>query len=228
MSNNYYKAYDERYKTVHSQTGLAWAGDKPTTLLKDVFIKYNLDKDSKILEIGCGEGQNAIYLQQNGFNVLASDVSQEAINWCKQKASEQNLPQQNYFVLDILDNDLEDKFDFIYSVSTLHMLVLDEHRKQFFDFIHSHLNDNGKALITVMGDGEFERNTSDITKAFDLEKRDFANGQTIEVAGTTCRIVNWDTLTQEVNNSNLKVIESFVSEQISGFNQSMVIVVSKR
>ena len=31
----YYKAYEDRYKVVHETTGMAWAGEEPTTKLKD-------------------------------------------------------------------------------------------------------------------------------------------------------------------------------------------------
>ena len=59
------------------------------------------------------------------------------------------------------DNNNCEKYDYIYSISTVHMLVPDEDRKAFFDFIYSHLNDNGFAIITSMGDGLTERNNSD-------------------------------------------------------------------
>ena len=32
----YYKAYENRYKTVHEETGQAWAGDQPSYILKDL------------------------------------------------------------------------------------------------------------------------------------------------------------------------------------------------
>ena len=62
----YYKAYDDRYKTYHTNEGVAWAGNRPSYILKDMFEKHIKDKpNAEILEIGCGEGQNAIYLMQN-------------------------------------------------------------------------------------------------------------------------------------------------------------------
>ena len=222
----YYKAYDERYKTIHKQTGLDWAGEEPSYILKDILEKYSATKDSRILEIGCGEGQNSIYLQKENFKVLASDVSNEAITWCKKKAKENKLNENNFFVLDILENNHKEKYDFIYSVSTLHMLVLDNDRKAFFDFLYDHLTDNGIAIITSMGDGNFERNNSDITKAFDLSEREF-NNQKIEIASTTCRIVNWNTISKEATNSHLKILEKYTTEEISGFNISMIFILKK-
>ena len=222
----YYKAYENRYKTVHDETGLAWAGDQPSYILKELLQKYSANENSTILEIGCGEGQNALFLQQEKFNILASDVSNEAISWCKKKAKERGLNENKFFVLDIIDNNHQEKYDFIYSVSTLHMLVLNEDRKAFFDFIYTHLKDNGVAIITSMGDGEFERNSSDITKAFELSEREF-NNQKISVASTTCRIVNWENIFAEAQNSKLEIIDHFLSEEISGFNSSMILALKK-
>lgn len=228
MSNKYYEAYDDRYKVVHTQTGNAWAGKTPSIILKDILTKYGATFESSILEIGCGEGQNALYLQQEGFNVFASDVSPVAINWCKKKALEHNTNADNYFVLDVLDNSHTAKYDFIYTVSTLHMLVLQEDRKAFLDFIYTHLKDNGKAIITIMGDGKMEKKDSDITKAFDLSTRTMENGETIQVANTTCKIVNWQDFFTELNISRLNILEHFTTNQISGFNISMVAIVERK
>jgi cyclopropane fatty-acyl-phospholipid synthase-like methyltransferase len=226
MDKKYYDAYDERYKTVHNETGSAWAGETPTHLLKDWLKKYGANKNSSILELGCGEGQNALYLQQNGFDVYASDVAPEAIKWCKQKALEYNQDADKYFVLDAVAGKHDKSYDFIYTVSTLHMLVVDSDRKAFLDFVYNHLNKGGKAIITSMGDGEMEKHDSDISRAFDLAQRDF-EGTTISVATTTCKIVNWADLLKELENSSLNVLEAFVTDKVSGFNSSMVVVVSK-
>lgn len=213
-------------KKIHTEENLNWAGEVPTTLLLDYFKKYGLTQNSDILEIGCGEGQNAIFLMKNGYNIQASDVSPEAIMWCKKKAREQGVSDKNFFVLDVLNNNLQEKYDFIYSISTLHMLVLDEDRHNFLKFIHSHLKENGRAMITIMGDGEMEQNNSDITKSFELTDRPF-NNKIVKVAATSCRIVNWSTFIQELQNANLLVIEHFNSKEISGFDNSMVVICKK-
>ncbi len=154
----YYKAYEYRYKTIHEKENSQWAGDKPSEILVDYLEKYKISKNSNILEIGCGEGQNAIFLMKKGYKINAGDVSDEAINWCKKKAKESGV-EDNFFVMDILNNNLQEKYDFIYSVSTLHMLIRDEDRHKFLEFIYSHLTSDGKALITTMGNGVIEKMT---------------------------------------------------------------------
>lgn len=219
----YYEAYDERYKKIHTEEKVSWASEKPSKIILDLLLKYGANNSSKILEIGCGEGQNAIYLMKNGLNITATDVSPEAINWYKNQAKESNIDINNFFVLDALDNDYVEKYDYIYAISTLHMLVKDEDRHNFLTFISSHLKNNGKAIISIMGDGIHEKNNSDITKSFNLSEREF-NGKIVQVASTSCRIVNWGNFQQELMNGNLSIVEKFNTAEISGFNNSMVVV----
>ena len=221
LDKKYYEAYDERYKKIHDETSLAWAGERPSPTIERLLKKYGANEKSKILEIGCGEGQNAINLISLGFNIEASDVSPEAIRWCKERAKENKINDNHFFVMDILKNNLEKQYDFIYSVAVLHMLVEDEDRQGFFKFIREHLNEKGKAFVIVMGDGKETRKT-DTSKAFELSDRPF-NGKTVKVATTSCRMVTWEEYLDEIKIAQLKVIDHYIDTTISGFVSSMVV-----
>lgn len=222
----YYEAYEDRYKKIHTEEKISWADETPSKIILEILLKYGANKNSRILEIGCGEGQNAIYLLLNGLNVIATDVSPEAISWCKAQCKQNAIDDKNFFVLDALNNNLREKYDFIYTISTLHMLVKDEDRHKFLKFICSRLKDNGKSVITIMGDGKNERNDCDITKSFDLTQREF-KGKQVNVATTSCRIVNWGTFLSELESSGLAIVEKFNTSEISGFNNSMLVIVKK-
>ena len=58
MKEKYYKAYNERYKTAHN-LGVSWSSDIATPIVRETLNKYNINKNKKLLEIGCGEGRNA-------------------------------------------------------------------------------------------------------------------------------------------------------------------------
>lgn len=77
-----------------------------------------------------------------------------------------------------------------------------------------------------MGDGIHEKNNSDITKSFNLSERKF-KGKLVQVATTSCRIVNWENFQHELINGKLSIIEKFNTAEISGFNNSMVVVCEK-
>ena len=219
--SKYYAAYDKRYKQVHNK-GLAWSTNSNTKIVEEIIIKYNLDRE-KMLEIGCGEGRDAKYLLNKNYNILATDISQEAINYCKKNDT---IHKNNYKVLDVLSDNSKDKYGFIYSVACLHMLVLDEDRNKYYKYIYNHLEDNGYSLILTMGDG-IKESASDINKAFDNIKRTHQEtSQEIEVATTSCRIVSFDTLFKEVSNK-FKIIEYGITEIEEEFDKIMYILIKK-
>ena len=127
----YYKAYDKRYKQVHKKN-LSWSSNNNTKLVYECIKKYNIGKKDSILEIGCGEGRDSRYLLNKGYNVLATDVSVEAINFCKLKYE---THENCYGILDVLDcKEFTKKFDFIYSVACLHMLTNNDDRNNYYRF----------------------------------------------------------------------------------------------
>ena len=127
----YYEAYDKRYKQVHEK-GLIWSTNNNTKIVEEVIAKYHLEK-TKMLEIGCGEGRDTRYLLKKGYHVLGTDISKEAIDYCRK---EDNIHKDNYQVLDVINQKAKDKYGFIYSVACLHMFVLDEDREKFYQLIY--------------------------------------------------------------------------------------------
>ena len=222
----YYEAYNDRFRKIHTEEKTSWFEDNPSKIILELLLKYGANRSSKIFEIGCGEGQNAIYLIKNGLNVIATDVSPEAIKWSKKQAKKNDVDCNNFFVLDALDNDWSEEYDYIYTISTLHMLVGREDRHKFLTFLHSRLKNNGKAIITIMGDGVSEKNDTDITKSFTLSEREF-RGKIVRVASTSCCIVNWGNFEKELMRAGFSIIEKFNTNEISGFNNSMVAICEK-
>lgn len=55
----------------------------------------------KVLDVGCGAGSHALYLQEKGFDVTAIDISEHAIKTCKLRGL------KNCNVSDILDLDTD-------------------------------------------------------------------------------------------------------------------------
>ena len=161
-----------------------------------------------------------------GYNIEASDISNEAIVWCKKCAKQKGINEKHFFVLDALDNNLTKKYDFIFSVAVLHMLTEDEDRIKFLKFICDHLKTEGKAFIVVMGDGEETRH-SDSSKAFELADRPFGD-KMIKVATTSCRMVTWKQYLDELSSAGFKVIDHYLDTTVSGFNSSMVAEVQKK
>ncbi len=217
----YYEAYDERYKAVH-QKNLRWMGYAPSDIVFEIIKKYGISAEDTVLEIGCGEGRDSIYLLENGYNLLATDVSPEAVNYCKAQYKEFS---DRFSTLDAVSGTLNKKFDYIYSVAVIHMLVEDEDRKAFYSFIKEHLTENGIALICSMGDGEIERKT-DVRVAFDLGER-VCEGETVLVAETSCRIVTFQTFENELKETGFEIMEQGFTSVENHFPVMMYAVVKR-
>lgn len=79
------------------------------------FLKQKIDrlKKGKVLVLAMGEGRNAVYLAQNGFDVTGVDISDVAIEKCNKLAEERNT-MVNAVVADLTDYDMgEGQFDLI-------------------------------------------------------------------------------------------------------------------
>ena len=221
-NKKYYAAYEERYKTVHEQ-GVSWSSDKNTPIVLETIQKYNLQPVHDLLEIGCGEGRDSKAVLEHGYHLLATDISTEAIAYCKRI-----MPrfESHFRVLDCLLDELDHRFDFIYAIAVIHMLVLDEDRNGFYQFIRSHLKPKGLALICTMGDGEFEMQ-SDISRAYEIQVRNHECGKMM-VAGTSCRMVSFKTFDDELERNGLEVVEKGITSALPDFNSLMFAVVKRK
>ena len=123
----YYEAYEDRYKTAHEK-GVSWSSDQCTPIVLETIRKYISDPETPMLEIGCGEGRDAKAVLEKGYRLLATDISPEAVAYCKA-----HIPARSggFAVLDCVRGEHPDKYGFIYAVAVIHMLVLDEDRNAF-------------------------------------------------------------------------------------------------
>ena len=219
----YYEAYDDRYRQVHAEN-LQWFSSEASGIVAQTIERFGISKEASILEIGCGEGRDARPLLRQGYSVLATDISPEAIRYCRRLDPEH---ADAYAVLDCVRGRCEKCFDFIYAVAVLHMLVDDADRAAFLRFIRDHLTPGGCALICTMGDGTFER-SSDISTAFDLQQRVHEeSGKTLNIVGTSCRMVSFPTFEAELAQSDLKIVEKGFCTAKPDFSQMMYAAVRR-
>ena len=109
-------------------------------------LLQTFEKNSKLLEIGCGSGRDASFLTKNDFNVIAIDGSKNMIEEAKKIHPELS----NNLFHKTLPNDLEfnQTFDGIYSIATLMHLSKNDLKKSISK-IYDLLNQNGKFLMSV-------------------------------------------------------------------------------
>lgn len=124
--DDYYKAYEKRYQQVYEHNWL-WSSKESTPDVIETIQKEQIPSNAKILELGCGEGRDAIFLLNKNYDVLAVDYSNTVIEKCKELSNYKYNDKFKQF--DIMNDTLKDKFDFIYSIAVIHMFVNNEHRR---------------------------------------------------------------------------------------------------
>ena len=223
--NNYYKAYEKRYRQVY-KNDMLWSSRHFTPDVINFLNTYKIGFKDRILDLGCGEGRDAIYLLKKGYNVLAVDYSLSAINMCNKLTSYKY--KEHFKQFDIIEDKMEERFKYIYSVAVLHMFVLSEHRNKFLSFIETHLEENGRCLLCVRGDGK-QYYATNVKKAFKNVKRVVMNNNMIlNVATTSCEVVNWGQLEREILQNNLIIKKKWISNVIPEFNKSMCVIIKKK
>jgi SAM-dependent methyltransferase len=105
------------------------------------------------LDLGMGLGHDAVFLIQQGFNVIGVDISPSAVVLARENASKAGL--FGFFqVGDILQIPVEDHFiDFVYDRGCFHVLP-PEDRAQAIGEVHRVLKKSGLYLLRVFSDKE--------------------------------------------------------------------------
>lgn len=127
-------------------------GKEPNQFLKEYVHQLPL---GKILFVAEGEGRNAVFAAQNGYEVVAFDYSESAKTKALTLAKEQNV-QIDYVVSDVMDVSFEpESFDAIVFIFAHFPAVI---RKQAHQKLVSFLKPGGKILFEA-----FEKNQLQFT-----------------------------------------------------------------
>ena len=106
-----------------------------------------------VLDIGCGEGKDAVYMAEKGYDVTAFDLTENGIRKTKALAENRNVAIAAY-VDDINSFETEKRFDIIYSTGTVQYLS-DRNKKAFFEKIQKITKPDGIVFINVFVEKPF-------------------------------------------------------------------------
>lgn len=154
--------YDGRYNTEEYYWGL-----KPNRICYDIMKILPPIRPYRVLDIGCGEGKDAVFFAKCGYTVTAFDISKQGIEKAE-KLAQYNKVEVRFFRGDIFDYRPETEYDIIFSSGVLHFLSRSR-RKEFCDSLKEHTADNGINALNVFVHKPFIRRAPDLTR--DEEKR---------------------------------------------------------
>ena len=158
------------YEKWYECEGYYW-GTEPAGFCDELIALCPPSKDKKVLDIGCGEGKDAVYMASKGYSVTAFDVTENGIKKTIRMAKENNV-EINAYVDDINTFETNEKFDIVYSTGTIQYLF-DENKKHFFDKIEHITKKNGFVFFNVFVDKPF----LELPPDWDIEEKMWKSGE---------------------------------------------------
>lgn len=114
-----------------------------------VFTQKHLQRNSSVLELGCGSGKLGISLQKTGYKMTGLDLSNQMLTLAKNNQIEQNI----HFPLierDMTDLSALNTYDSVISFNDSLCYLKNEHElSQVFKEVYEVLDENGVFLFDV-------------------------------------------------------------------------------
>jgi SAM-dependent methyltransferase len=146
---------EKRYKKRYKSGDTPWDAGKPDFNLIETVTDHNI-LSCKALDVGCGTGDNSIWLAQNGFQVIGTDISEIALEKAKEKSEKANV-QCDFKLVDFLRNQIEGMpFGFIFDRGCFHSFGSEGDRKRFAKNVATHLEKAG-LWLTIVGNADEDR-----------------------------------------------------------------------
>jgi tellurite methyltransferase len=138
--------WDNMYRGLSAP--VAFSGGQPSAEV--VEAARRLSVGARVLDLGCGDGRNALFLAASGFDVTASDISAVAVAKVQQFSAERDLVIRT-LVQDFRDLSFEAEYDLIVSMGCLH-LIARQHWHPLLRRIQQYTAVGGYNAVGVMTD----------------------------------------------------------------------------
>lgn len=132
--------YEDKYGGDDYYWGLV-----PSDMCFEVMKLVPPDKRRRVLDIGCGEGRNAVFFARNGYQVDAFDIADSGVEKTKRLA-ERCGTYVHAFKANLLDYRLETEYDIVFSTGVLHYIPEDARHEILSDYRQHTVADGLHAL----------------------------------------------------------------------------------
>ena len=149
--------YDKRYDAEEDYWGLM-----PNQICYDIMKILPPIKPYRVLDIGCGEGKDAVFFAKCGYSVTAFDISEQGIEKARRLA-EYNQADVHFFKADLFDYRPDTEYDIIFSSGALHFMQR-AGREGLCDSLKAHTADNGINALNVFVEKPFIKRAPDSTR----------------------------------------------------------------
>lgn len=155
------ESYRTQYEKLYQSEDYYW-GLEPADFLQRIIEVKPPRRGMKVLDIGCGEGKDAVYMAKLGYTVTAFDLTESGIAKTIALAAKTGV-RINAYVDDINTFTTDERFEIIYSSGTLQYLK-DESIIPFFEKIKKMTNPHGFNYFNVFVEKPFLEEAPDMDK----------------------------------------------------------------
>lgn len=139
--------FDNLYKQCeNNHENIPWARQDVNPLLQ-TYLDENKEHKGKALVIGCGLGDDAYALDKAGYDVLAIDVSQTALNLAQERFRDSKVNFEKQDIFDMPQKYYED-FDFVFEALTIQSLPV-VFREKMINAVVNTVTKDGKLLVVA-------------------------------------------------------------------------------
>lgn len=110
------------------------------------YVAEQIEPGRELIELGCGNGRDAVFFAQMGLDVTAIDLSKQAIAALRTRG----IANARFVLGSFVENEVHqpEAYDYAYSRFTLHAITQDQ-ASLLFDNVYRGLRPGGKLFIEV-------------------------------------------------------------------------------
>lgn len=169
------KAHWENIYKTKGQQEVSWYQNIPTTSL-EIFKKFELPLDARIIDIGGGDSFLVDHLLEMGYqNISVLDISEAAINKAKIRLGDKALLVK-WIVADISSFEPTETYDFWHDRAAFHFLTNEDEINHYLATAKSHIAKDGLFVL-----GTFSENGP--TKCSGIEIKQYSEESMSEKIG---------------------------------------------
>ncbi|MDF1547984.1 MAG: methyltransferase domain-containing protein [Bacteroidales bacterium] len=138
----------KRFTQRYNDGDIPWDLGRADYNLTEMVVNWPI-MPGKTLELGCGTGDNALWMAEHKFEVTAFDLIEVAVNLAKSKALTANV-HVDFYVADILKDEIPNApFDFVFDRGVFHTVDEPDERTLFARNVSKLMNNDGLWLSLI-------------------------------------------------------------------------------
>ena len=148
---NFLLGYHKKKLTVYEdwyQSDEFYWGIEPDPMCYEILRLCPPTRPLRLLDVGCGEGRDAVFFAKNGYRVSAFDIAQTGIEKARRLADAHRV-EADFFIANLLEYRLEQNFDIIYSTNGVLNYIAPDMRGEIIEDYQTHTESNGLHALNL-------------------------------------------------------------------------------